>query len=322
MDKPIREFLAMGTLVSIHTHGQIDDQFLDNCEELVCNCEKLWSLYRTDSEINRINQSAPNQPISIDQLTYDLIIKAINFTQSTNQNFQVTIGELSKIWKQAKITQKLPDAKLIQNKTQALLHKPITLTSKNQLIRQANVNLDFGAVAKGYVLDLLLKFFRNAHISALLSLGTSSIGAVNFLDQKPAWKLGIRVPSTQNFQLLGTIKFKDWTVSTSGTYENTFNIKGVNYHHIIDPNTGYPVQNDLIGVSVFSANATMSEAYSTAIAVMGFNSARRLWENSPNFEMILIKRNHEIFLTPKLNRLFKLIDQSFTVKNLNLEKND
>jgi thiamine biosynthesis lipoprotein len=114
--------------------------------------------------------------------------------------------------------------------------------------------------------------------------------------------------------LLGKVKLCNKTLSTSGTYENAFSIQGQIYHHLIDPLTGFPADTDLLSVTVISPEGAFSEAYSTALNIMGSSAAYEFWSQQPNYDMILVTQDQQIILTPGLYDNFELLDPSYNVR--------
>ena len=135
--------------------------------------------------------------------------------------------------------------------------------------------------------------------SALLSLG----GNVSALGSKPdgtAWTVAIEDPDGGDY--LGTVQIADQCVVTSGGYQRYFTgPDGTVYQHILDPKTGYPVESDLLSVSILCDNGTMADAYSTALYVMGSAGAQAFWRTHGGFEMILITTAGQVLYTPGLS---------------------
>ena len=98
--------------------------------------------------------------------------------------------------------------------------------------------------------------------------------------------------------ILGVLSIQDKAVITSGGYERYFEQDGRTYHHIIDPKTGYPVENGLISVSIVTADGTLADGLSTSVFIMGKEAATEYWRNhSDEFDMILMTDDREIYVT-------------------------
>ena len=146
--------------------------------------------------------------------------------------------------------------------------------------------IDLGAVAKGYIGDLVADMLRERGItSVLLNLG-GNVQAVGAKPDGSPWRIGVRDPLADGN--LGVLEITDQAVVTSGGYERYFtDADGSVYWHILDPQTGYPARNGLISVTVVSSEGKKSDALSTALFVMGTEGAAEYWRTHGSFEMLL-----------------------------------
>ena len=143
--------------------------------------------------------------------------------------------------------------------------------------------------------------------SALLDIG-GNIQAVGARPDGSDWRLGLRSPFGEG--LFGTLQISDCAVVTSGNYERYFiGEDGVRYGHIIDPETGYPVNNGLASVTIIAGDGKLCDALSTSLFVMGLSDAVTYWrthqEEQP-FDMILVTEDREIYLTEEIKDKFNL----------------
>ncbi len=151
-----------------------------------------------------------------------------------------------------------------------------------------NAELDFGAIAKGYLSDVLVKELRRKGVtSAMLDLGGNivTIGTkVNGND----WNIGIKDPNN-TAGMVGYIPVADRNVITSGGYERFFtDDDGTVYWHIIDPATGYPAHSGVISATIIGRNGLMCDALSTALFVMGADRAAEYYKEYGGFEYVLV----------------------------------
>ena len=170
---------------------------------------------------------------------------------------------------------------------------------------------DLGAIGKGYAIDEISDYLVDAGIpNALVSFG-SSILAAGKNKSGELWTIGLKDPLNPDDKnkISGYINATDKVISVSGGYERFITINGRDYCHIIDPETGYPVDNDLLCVVVvmssqsalqtksqrekFINNGAISDALSTALYVMGKEKALNFYNNSHlDFEMILFVKDN------------------------------
>lgn len=188
---------------------------------------------------------------------------------------------------------------------------------ENSVIIPDGTQLDFGAVAKGYTGDRVSALMKEEYgvTSALLNLG----GNVQAIGRKPdgtPWRIGIRDPYGED--MLGTLEVEDAAVITSGGYERFFaGEDGTIYWHIIDPSTGYPADSGLLSVTVTGQEGTVCDALSTALFVMGADSATAYWKAHAGFDMILVTEQEEIYVTEGIAEQFEITSTQFSIKILN-----
>ena len=170
------------------------------------------------------------------------------------------------------------------------------------------MELDLGAVGKGYAGDLAASLVEEAGVtSALLNIG----GNVQTVGSKPdgsKWRLAIRSPYGEGE--VGVLEVSDCAVVTSGNYERYFTGEdGKRYGHIIDPKTGYPVDNGLASVTIITDEGKMGDALSTSMFVKGLQGAQEYWKSHDGFEMIIMTEDKELYLTEGIADHFTLTDE-------------
>ena len=165
--------------------------------------------------------------------------------------------------------------------------------------------IDLGAVGKGYAGDEAAQILRERGITAaLLDIG-GNIQAIGTKPDGSDWRVGLKDPFSGG--VLGIIQVSDVAVVTSGNYERFFTGEdGKVYGHIIDPETGHPVENGIASVSVIASEGKLCDALSTALFVMGLENAQDYWRQRRNFEMILIMEDGDIYLTEGIRDSFSL----------------
>lgn len=159
--------------------------------------------------------------------------------------------------------------------------------------------MDLGGIAKGYASDRLADIFAQYGVdSALVSLG----GNVYARGTKPggaAWSVAVQHPEQDGYAAM--LSLSDAFAVTSGGYQRYFSgPDGTVYQHILDPKTGWPVQGDLLSVTIVADNGTMADAYSTALYVMGREAAQDFWRQNGGFDMVLITKDGQVLYTPGL----------------------
>ena len=184
------------------------------------------------------------------------------------------------------------------------------------------IELDFGAVGKGYAADeALLILKENGIKSALLDFG----GNIQTLGKKPdgsLWKVGIKNP--WGGQVACALSVESKAVVTSGGYERFFEKDGERYIHIFDPANGHPSQSDLESVTIVCESGKYADALSTALFVMGKDKAIEWWKNQlaektlPAFDFILITKSGELIYSEGLSDFIEPIYQFVSIETVSL----
>lgn len=167
------------------------------------------------------------------------------------------------------------------------------------------VQIDLGAVGKGYTGDIVASLLKERGVtSVLLDIG----GNIHMVGSRPdgsKWTLGIRNPFADG--RVGVLEAEECAVVTSGGYERYFiGEDGERYWHILDPKTGYPAESGLASVTIISKEGRLCDVLSTAVYVMGLENAEEYWKENGGLEMLLVTEENEIYLTEGLEGDFTL----------------
>ena len=154
--------------------------------------------------------------------------------------------------------------------------------------------LDLGAIAKGYIADKMKAYLESVGIkSGIIYLG----GNVLLIGSRPngnTYKVGIQKPFDTEGSYAFTLDKSDCSIVTSGTYERYFEYEGRLYHHILDPKTGYPVDNGLSSITVITKKSTDADALSTMLFVMGPDAALSYAESHDDVDVMMITDDGDI----------------------------
>ena len=172
----------------------------------------------------------------------------------------------------------------------------------NTVTMPAGMQVDLGSIAKGYVTDEIAEYCRSRGVTCgILNFGGNVVVIGNRPDGEP-WNVGIQDPKEPTGQPLITLPTTDGAVVTSGVYERGFTLDGVRYHHILDPKTGWPVQNGLASVTLLTKDSLTADAYDTACFVMGLEKGMALVESLPGVEAVFIDTEDNIYYSSGLQK--------------------
>lgn len=304
MQQPVeRSLFAMNTYMTFTAYGEDAQEALQEAEECIQQVEGLWSVTDENSEIYQANHSG-GQPVTVSEETAEIISFALELAQRTGGALDPTIYPVLTAWGFTTNSKQVPSQQRITRLLEQVGYDRIRLNG-TELTVPDGMELDLGAVGKGYTADLVTEILRRHGVSsALISLG-GNIQAIGSRPDGSDWRLGIRAPWESGN--LGVLTVSDAAVVTSGGYENYFDDEQGNiYWHILDPSTGYPADSGLQSVTIVGREGKMCDALSTALFVMGAQSAEQYWRENGGFEMLLVTDSGEILITEGIAENFTL----------------
>ena len=267
----------MGTYFRVET---ICAQSLDETE-IKQELERLtliFSTYRADSEISKINEDKSENWISVSPDFLTVTSHARRIFVASQGAFDPTVGRLVDHWGFGPTsTDSLPSEGEINSLRMQTGLNHIDIREMPPAIRKnlVDTRIDYSAIAKGFAVDRLAELTLELECEDFLVdiggevrvNGTNAVGA--------PWRIGIENPQDRD-QVLGYIEMSAGAVATSGTYRNTKTINGEQLSHLIDPISGHPVDHEIVLASVYAEEATTADAWATALAVKGFEASMDL----------------------------------------------
>lgn len=296
-----RSGFALDTAVSITLYALSADApsaeaLLDGCFAELTRYEQLLSAEREESEIGRLNRAEGN-PVTVSEETAELLQIGLRYGELTNGALDITIRPASRLW-DFRGNPVLPDPAALSAAAELVDYRNLQLDGFTARLADKSAAVDLGGIAKGYIADRLTSYLtENGVKSALIDLG-GNIAVIGDKEGKD-WKIGIRDPA-DNQELAAVIPVQNASVVTSGTYERGFWLDGVRYHHLLDPETGWPVQNGLASVTIVSPHSVDGDALSTACFVLGEEKALSLIESLPGVEALFIRDDGSLSATSGL----------------------
>ena len=280
-----RSRILLGTVVEVQireTDIKKAEASIEKAFNEIKRIDDLFSTYNEDSPVWKINHNQDTL-INVDPEIFSLMILCDSIYNITSGSFDVSLNKLLTTWGFDGDDPSLPaDYKL----SMALLNtgwKNITLLEDSSFSRFAGIELNFGAIAKGYAVDKAISVLKANQInSALVSAG----GEIKTIGDD--WLIGIQHPRNQN-QIIEKVNPGKMSVATSGDYEKYFELNGKRYHHILNPKTEYPADS-LISVTVLNKSCTIADALATAVFVLGRAKGLRLIENLAETEVMIIDK--------------------------------
>ena len=297
-------FLAMDTAMELTVYRREDgEELLARAREEIQALEKLLSVTDEDSQISALNRG---KRVELAPEAAQLLREALALCADTGGALDITIYPVVRAWGFTTGSHQVPSQQELSALLERVDYTQVVLQG-DTLTLPEGVELDLGGVAKGYASDRVADLLREAGADcALLDLG-GSIQALGSSPDGDPWRVGIRDPQGADASDdLAVVEAADQAVVTSGMYERYFEQDGVRYGHIIDPSTGRPVDNGLASVTIVSPSATLADALSTALFVLGKDGAAEFWRGRTDFEFVLVGQDGSITISQGLEGRFSL----------------
>ena len=275
-------------------------ELLEKGLELCGEYEKLLSRTIEGSDVWRINH-ADGRTTTVSDETADILRTAIEIAGKSDGAFDITIAPVSTLWDFTSGKEIIPDAGLIEEAVKMVDYRKIRIEGNNVTL-PSGMMIDLGGIAKGYIADAVQKKLAADGITnAILSFG-GNIVAIGLKPDGSPWKVGIQdIDEPTGKSMMVSLNYGGSTV-TSGIYERGFTVDGVTYHHILSSQTGWPVQNGLASVTIFSDSSMIGDALSTAVFALGTEEGARLIESMEGIEALFIDKNRNAFGTSGLGK--------------------
>ena len=285
--------LAMATRFELILYGERESYLRAIGEEAleeISRVEAQLSFYRTDSDVTDLNLRGSSETVPVDPRFFRLLQKAQELSLQSEGAFDITVAPLMQVWGFVGGSGSMPEASAIETARQRVGMQNVVLDEANYTVRFAceGVQIDLGAIGKGYAVDRAIDILRENEIeNALLHGGTSTVFGLGSPPDSDGWTIGIQKPySEEGDSPIAAVTLHNEALSVSAPHGKWFENEGKRYGHVIDPRTGYPTGNTLLAALV-TPTATEGDALSTALLTLGSAWLPELSCLSPNYRALV-----------------------------------
>jgi len=247
--------------------------------------EALMSTYIPTSEMSRINDRANAEPQKISAELFALLQRSLAVSDMTDGAFDITYDSVGYLYDfRAGIR---PDAAAVAAHIDKVDYRLVELDETAQTVhfKVAGVRINLGGIAKGYAVARVIELLKEQGIEHALATAGGDTSLLGDRRGKP-WIVGIRDPNKDD-AIFTRLALQSESISTSGDYERYFIEDGERYHHILQPSTGKPVRG-MRSVTIIGPDATLTDALSTSVFVMGPEAGLKLIDTLPDYEAVVI----------------------------------
>ena len=269
MNRATKSLRLMGTVIDLSIEDELAEELLAEAAAKLAVYEHRFSANDPASELMAVNQHAGVRPVVVHSELFDLIKIGKAHSLAANSNLNIAIGPLVQTWRIGFKDAKVPTPEEVKERLEKTNPYNIILNEAEQSVylTETGMAIDLGCLAKGYIADLLAEDFRKRSVqAALINLG-GNIMAVGppAKRNKNYWAVGVQNPSQPRNAYDVLLKVADQSVVTSGIYERQLQTNQANYHHILDPKTGYPCQTDVVSLTIVSDHSVDGEIWTTRL---------------------------------------------------------
>ena len=312
------EFL-MGTVVNVKIYDEGKKEVLTEVFDRIEELSEKITVNDGQSEVEKINEQAGIQPLEVSDDIYSLLKAAYGYSKESDGGFDMTIGPLTDLWRIGFDDAKKPIQSEIDASLALVDYSKVELDDEKQTIflKDKDMRLDLGAIAKGYITDEAVETLKENEVStAIVDLGGNIFVLGNSPRAKDAeWNVGIQDPFETRGEILGSIPISNKTIVTSGIYERFIEVDGEKYHHLLDPETGYPFNNELAGVSIITEQSIDGDGLSTVVFSKGLDGGLDFINQSEGIEAIFVTKDKSVYLSNGMKKQFRLNNDNFNLKN-------
>ncbi|MTD41800.1 FAD:protein FMN transferase [Erwinia sp. CPCC 100877] len=304
----------LGTYVQVRIYDDGKKDVLDKAFARVKELGDKITVNQKGSEIDAVNDQAGIKPVKVSKDIYPLVKRAYEYSEDSSGGFDMAIGPITQLWHIGFDDARKPSQEEIDQALKLVDYHKVKLDDKAQTVylEEKGMQLDLGAIAKGYITDEVVKVLKdNGVTTAIVDLG----GNVFVLGHSPRgknvdWNVGIQDPNKARNTVIGSIQESNKTLVTSGIYERFLEVDGKTYHHLFDPKTGYPFDNDIAGVTIITDKSIDGDGLSTAVFSMGVKKGLEYAEGLKGVDVIFVTKEDKVYVSKDIEKTFVLDKES------------
>ena len=300
---------AQGTSYHITYENSKNEDYSEAIDSILKAFDKSCSIYDSTSIISRINKNDPT--VEADDWFIDVFKKSVEVSALSGRALDITVGPVVHAWGFGNTPIARHDKAYIDSLLQYVGMDKVRLEGRKVIKNYPGVSLDVNAVAQGYSVDIVSRFFEDQGIKNYLVEIGGEVRCKGTNGKNNRWRIGIDKPADGNMtpggELQAIIELNNKSLTTAGNYRKFFVENGVKYGHTIDPKTGYPAKNTLLSATVVADDAVTADAWDTAFMVLGLEKSKELLEKLPGIEVYFIYSNrkggYEVYYSEGLKKM-------------------
>ena len=275
-----RSDFLLNTYVTVTLYDSEDETLLDQAMALCREYENRLSKTIETSEVYQLNHRAEGKTVfKLSTDTADLIREGLYYSELSDGAFDITVEPLSSLWDFTSGKNIIPPEKDIAADVKKVGWQNLKLEGDTLTFLSPDTTIDLGSIAKGFIADRIKEYLESQGVkSAIINLGGNVLCVGELPGRKP-FRIGLQKPFETHSTIIANLNINDLSVVSSGVYERHFVIDGKNYHHLLNPKTGYPYDNGLVAVTIVSKKSVDGDALSTTCFSLGLEKGTALLDS-------------------------------------------
>lgn len=268
MNKYTKVIHLMGTKISLYIKGADAEKLVQEAENMLLRYEEVFSANSDNSQLAMLKKAAALSPQKVDEELYELIKTGKEHSLGEHTYLNIAIGPLIKLWRIGFREAHVPEDEDIKTVLELLNPENIQLDDEQKTIYflKKGMEIDLGAIAKGYFADKVMELFKeNGASSAMVDMGGNVLVHGDPPSGESDWKVGIQNPFLPRGNAAALVRIRDQSVVTSGIYERVLEKGGNKYHHIFNSRTGYPIENNIASLTIIADRSLDCDIYTTEL---------------------------------------------------------
>lgn len=293
----------MGTTIEVLVQADTPRPLLEEAVRRLRVYEHRFSANDPNSELGEVNRAAGRHAVRVHPQLFELIALGVEHSLAPGSMLNIAIGPVVQLWRIGFADAHVPGREQIEAALELTDPRLIELDAASQQVRLARegMKIDLGALAKGYIADLLIAHLREEGApSAFINLGGNVLAFGRSPRQEDGrWRIGLRHPRDPD-QVLGALQVQEGSVVTSGVYQRRLRAGGRTFHHLMDPRTGHPVQTDVVSLTITSPQSVDGEIWTGRLFGLPVQQILQVTQRLPDVSAVVITDDLRLYASPEL----------------------
>ena len=283
---------AQGTTYHIRYFADNENVEKHEVDSIFTEIDRSLSIYKENTLISIFNNSISG--VEMDEHLHRVVAKSLDVSKKSEGIFDISIYPLVQLWGfGTRKVQAFPDSLAVKEYMKCVGYHKLYIKGNRLLKTDPCVKINVNAIAPGYTSDLIARFLDQRKIKTyVVEVG----GELRIKGTKPDGSLssiGIEGPASNVDQMDGSVlqrivKIKKGAMTTAGNYRQYREEGNRRVSHLLDARTGYPVENELISVTVLAKDAMTADAYDNVLMGLGLEKSFQFLKKEKNMEAYFI----------------------------------